>query len=195
MMFVCEQESGRKGKRVKSSLRAGLVLVCAAGFCIALGVAASADVVDPASAYQPASTELVSGKPDGQESLLPSAPLDGSFFTAPSDEVVATPAPEQVVTQAPAHIVRAIPSPNDGTALDRAVRNVGSGFKNIGALLGRVASACQVGLATGTGGPVVVLAVLSGLTAITRRRALFARWATDEDVPELLYAWEITPPG
>jgi hypothetical protein len=41
----------------------------------------------------------------------------------------------------------------------------------------------------------MVLAVLSVGLALNRRRVLAALPATDEDVLELLYAWELTPPG
>jgi hypothetical protein len=71
-----------------------------------------------------------------------------------------------------------------------------SGFDRVGQYLGRVVSACEVGgSGTGTGGPVVVLAVLGVVAALERRWALMVQPATDEDAPEFLYAGELTPPG
>lgn len=192
---------GRKGQNlVRVLLRASLVLAGAVGACIAFAATASADVVDPASAYQPASTRLVSEKPSREEQkpLLQAEPLEQAFYRGGEqrDEVVATPAPEQLVTQAPARIApREHASEQAGSVLDRAVQRAQEGFRDISAFLGRVTSASQGGAASGAGGPVVVLAVLSVVAALDQRRVLRTRWATDEDMPELLYAREVICPG
>lgn len=182
-------------------LRAGLVLVGAAAVCVAFGSAASADVVDPASAYQPASTRLVSEEPSAEEQkpLLPAKPMEQAFYPVgehQDGEVAATPAPEQLVTQAPARAERAEPPAEQaGSALERAIDRAGEGFHDISAFLGRVTSAAQGGAASGAGGPALVLAVLAVVTALDQRRVLRTRWVTDEEAPELLYAREIICPG
>jgi hypothetical protein len=79
--------------------------------------------------------------------------------------------------------------------LERVVSSVHRGWHNVGVFLGQAAGACQVGMATGAGGPVFVLAVLSLATALTRQRVLRTRLVADEDAPEFLYAWEVIAPG
>ena len=56
-------------------------------------------------------------------------------------------------------------------------------------------TACQVGFGAGAGGPALVLGVLGLAVALAGHRVLGSRWASDEDVPRFLYAWELTPPG
>jgi hypothetical protein len=183
-------------------IKAALVLVGAAGLCLALSSASSADVVEPESAFQPASLGLLSkDAPAGDFSA--GAPIEEGMVKAAMaaepklDEVVETPAPEeQVVRPAPVHLVR----PNTFVETSRSVAEaivhpLRIGFRHIGASLGRVVSACEIGLGTGTGGPVLVFAVLALAAPFIRNRVVGTRLSTDEDVPDLLYAWELTPPG
>lgn len=181
-------------------LRLGLVLTAAGGFMIALALSASADVVEPSSAYQPASTELLTKGP-GAGTTLPveekAAPGMGeaSRPAETRDAVVpATPAPEHQVRPAPAHITRTAPVSRD-SALARAVRPFSVGLERIGSYLGRVISTCRVAAGSGAGVPVLALAVLSVVAALDRRRVFGTRTTTDEDVPELLFATEVIAPG
>jgi hypothetical protein len=188
---------------VKVLLRAGIVVAAAAGFCLAFSAMAAADVVDPQSPYQPASTQLMLGKAtpkgaDGREALAQSNPLEQTFGeSGRSDEVVATPAPEQIVSKAPVHVERrAYPRDSDqGSVLDRAASRVEEGFQEVVAFLGQVTSAGQGSAPHETGGPVLVLAVLGLVSALARRRVFAARWVTDDEMPELLYASEVIAPG
>ena len=202
---------------MKGIVRAALVAASAVAFCVALSSIASADVVEPESAYQPASSGLVQPS-TGAKGTVPTEPKPlGDEFYATTDKeqkeekaepviakeeakpieepAVATPAPEQVVRQAPAHLTQRPAVPVADSPIERVTRPLRTGFQLIGSYLERVASACQVGFGTGTGGPVLVLAVLSLAAALNRHRTSLVRPATDEDVPELLYAWKLTPPG
>jgi hypothetical protein len=195
---------------VRATVRVLLVLAGAVGFCAVLGTVASADVVNPESAMTLAEKAMV--QPDqeqqakGDEGTAPSAEPKPAPSAAPKDapleeaqasgEVAATPAPEQQVRQAPSQITRTHPANAvESSPLDIAVRPLRAGVQQVGSYLERVVSACQVGMGSGTGGPVVVLAVLGLVAALERRRILGVRSTTDEDVPEFLYAGEITPPG
>lgn len=185
----------------RALFRVGVLAAGAAGFCVALSLQASADVAGPERAFRPASVGLV------QEETFEAAIAEAAYSAeqaeaaekkaSESDEVVvATPAPEQIVRQAPAHLVR-----NSGTeqsqpsVVGAIVRPLRVGFQHLGVSLGRVVGACDVGFGTGSGGPVLVLAVFAMAAPFIRRRVQGARWSADEDVPEFLFARELTPPG
>lgn len=184
-------------------LRAGLVVLGAVAACVAFAGAASADVVDPATPYQPASTRLVSEESQSGERdpLVPAQPLEQAFYPAEGQqdgEVAATPAPEQAVTQAP-------PRPHErghepaseraASPLQGVAERARDGIDTISAFLGRVTSAAQPSGGAWAGGPVLVLAVLSAVAALDQRRVFRTRWVTDEEAPELLYAREVICPG
>lgn len=201
-MRWCVLRDGWAGRAnlVRLWLRAGLVLLGAAAAFLALDSVASADVVDPATAYQPASTRLVSeeGQSDGRHSLVPAQPLEQAFYPADAQggEAAATPAPEQAVTQAPRQQQsRHTASEHARSPLQRTVERAQDGIETISAFLGRVTSAAQSSGGPGAGGPVLILAVLSAVAALDRRRVLRTRWVTDEEAPELLYAREVICPG
>lgn len=183
-------------------VRAGLVLAAAGGFLFVAALTASADVVEPSSAYQPASTELLKQGGPGSVESLPTEETAGTEQVGESSPVAetrdaapATPAPEHQVRPAPAHIVRTEqPAPHE-SGLASVVRPLRVGLEQIGSYLGRVVSACQVAAGSGAGVPVLALAVLSVVAALERRRVLGTRFITDEDVPELLYAPEVIAPG
>jgi hypothetical protein len=189
---------------VKGLIRAGIVVAAAAGFLAFLSSVASADVVEPDSALQPASAQLMQSDATSNDTVAARPkPLEEAFYGAEQEQqadqaetVAATPAPEQVVGRAPSNpTLQEEPSHSGGSVLDRAVQPLRAGFHQIGANLGRVANACQVGLGSGAGGPVLVLGVLCMAIALERRWVLRARPATDEAVPEFLFAQELTPPG
>ena len=180
----------------------------ATAFCVALAGASSADMVEPNSAYQPASVPFVNE--NASKDALPS-PEDTAAQQkaqaeaekaakeakqAEEEAAPATPAPEQVVRQAPAHLRSPISEqPQQPSVTEKIVHPFRTGLEHIGASLGRVVSACDVLPGTGAGGPVFVLAVLSLAAPFIRRRVVDTRWATDEEMPEFLYAQELTPPG
>jgi hypothetical protein len=184
-------------------MRTAILLAAAGGFVVALSLAASADVVEPSSAYQPASTALLeeshsteaaTGLP-AEESVAPQATGEVSpDAEARVEPAPATPLPELQVGPARSHVVRAEPAPSE-SALDRAVRPLGAGLERIGSYLARVVSACHEAASSGAGVPVLALAVLSGAAALDRRWVLGTRPTTDEDAPELLYASEVIAPG
>jgi hypothetical protein len=162
-------------------------------------MAAQADVVDPKSAMTLADSAFAPEKaaaPASEEPKpIPSTEPKPSAVLA--KEVPATPAPEQQVRQAPPQISRTgstVAAP-ERSPVDNALRPITTGLQHVGSYLGRVVSACQVGFGAGTGGPVLVLAVLGLVAALERRRTFGVRSVTDEDVPEFLYAGEISPPG
>jgi hypothetical protein len=187
---------------VKALFRAVILIAAAGGFCIAMSTAAQADVVEPTSAYQPASTVLLDKEAaaDLPGATRPEAPKPQDAVVEPEaavieqPEIAATPAPEQqVVRQVPTAVV-----PNfqqAPTLIDHVVHPLRIGVEHLKTSLGRVVSACEVAFGTGAGGPVFVLAVLSLAIPFIRRRVSMTRWANDEDVPEFLYVWELTPPG
>lgn len=182
-------------------VRAACVVAAAAGCAIALASVASADVVEPTSAFQPASMDLFTegsgpaGVPGLADASIEAPAAAVEEEVADDEAVVATPAPEQVVRPVPAHLMDLEPVGDAPSALERVTRPLQAGFQHVGSYLGRVVSACEVGLGSGAGGPVLVLGVLSVALAFNRRRVLGSRTATDEDVPQFLYAWESTPPG
>jgi hypothetical protein len=187
---------------MRALVRAGVLVAAAAGFCVAFSLGASADVVEPQSATQPAAAGLLQeetakamdldGFPDG----APTDPTAAATQEEPGEVVEPTPAPEQVVRQAPARVVQtntvANPAPS---VVDRVMHPLRMGFQHIGASLGRVVGACDVGFGTGAGGPGLIMAVLSMAAPLIRRRVFMSRWTADEDVPEFLFARELTPPG
>jgi hypothetical protein len=180
---------------MRTLLRAGVLAVAAAGFCVALSSAASADVVEPKSATQPAAAGLLE-----QEAVkavaAAEAPPEGQ--ETPKAQPEATPAPEQVVRQAPPvrHIVRADTTVRpEPSVVERVTHPLRMGFQQVGATLGRVIDACSVGFGSGAGGPVLVFAVLSLAFPFIRTRVLMARGITDERVSDFLLVRELTPPG
>jgi hypothetical protein len=186
---------------MRAFVRICIVLAGAAGFCFALAHVASADVVNPTSAYQPASTSLVPQGTSQNEAPKPvsSKPAEKSIPSSvaqPDETVVATPATEQQVKQAPARPVLREPVRLGGPSpVHRVIGPFQVGLHRIGEYLERAVSACRVGLGMGNGGPFFVLAVLGLAAALNRRRVLWARSAADEDTPELLYAGEVIAPG
>ena len=203
---------GAGGTAVRKLIRATLMLGGAAAFLIVLGSAASADMVEPKSAYQPASVPFVNEK--AAKDALPTPEDTAAQQKAQTEAEKAakeqqqkadkakeqaappTPAPEQVVRQAPAHLTRPISERTEQPSVaEKIVHPFRAGLQHIGASLGRVVSACDVLPGTGAGGPVFVLAVLSMAAPFIRRRVVDTRWATDEEMPEFLYAQELTPPG
>ena len=182
---------------MKALLKALILLAAAGGFFVVLSTAANADVVEPRSAYQPASTALLNEQAAADLTMPTAAPAAAQ--PAPEaaierHEIPATPAPEQqVVRQVPTAVV---PRMDATPALsDHIVHPLRIGLEHLKTSLGRVVSACEVGFGTGAGGPVLVLAVLCMLIPFVRHRFFAFRWTTDEDVPEFRYVWELTPPG
>lgn len=177
-------------------VKAAILVAAAAGFVCAFSVSASAKVVDPHSAYQPTTVGLAKMAVDASK---PSTNPFAAPSTAPqikkADPPPATPAPEPVVARVQAVVNPNSPSQSSGSPLARAVRPLRRGVHWFGSYLERVVSSCPVGPVSTTGGPVFVLAVLSVGLALNRRWVLAAQSATDECVPEFLYAWELTPPG
>jgi hypothetical protein len=193
---------------VRTLIRAALLLAGAAGLSLVLSAAASADMVEPKSAYQPASVELLNEKaaadampePAKTEATERQAKKAKPKAEKPEAEKLGevaepTPAPEQVVRQAPAHLTRSHTQTEAPSVADRIVHPFRTGLEQIGAALGRAVSACEVGAVPGAGGPALALAVLSLAAPLIRRRIIGIRRTADEDVPEFLYAQELTPPG
>lgn len=180
---------------MKALVRTLVLVGVTAGVSIALSAAARADVVEPRSAYQPASVGLLSEDAAAAMAEPKAEPSAVEEPAPPKEEPAPTPAPEQqMIRQIPAPVADARPAAPQ-TVVHRLIDPFRVGFEHIGASLGRVASACEVGLVTGPGGPVLVLAVLSIALPFVRRRISAIRRAADEAVPELLYAWKLTPPG
>ena len=160
-----------------------------------MAVTASADAGDPTSAYQ--SAFKIALTPQAVQAASKPAPApevvkpEPAKAAAPStgDEPVATPVPEQFVSQGPAPARQ-----EHRSVVERIVFGAGAKYRVIESFFGRVASATQDGAGPGTGVPVLVLAVLS-VAAVVEHHRRHSRWATDENVLELLYARELTPPG
>jgi len=188
---------------VKALVRVVILLAAAGGFCVALSLAAQADVVEPQSAYQPASVALLTKgspaaaeMPAGAAAEAQKAQKQVEVQEQPVAEAAATPAPEQqVVRQVPTAIVQSREQARPASLVDHIVHPLRVGMEHLRTSLGRVVGACEVGFGTGAGGPVFVLGVLSMAIPFTRRRVFATRRATDEDVPEFRYVWELTPPG
>jgi len=177
-------------------LKGAILVAAAAGFIFAFGSSASATVVDPGSAYQPASVGLAKMAVDASKpSTNPFAALSTAPQIKKADPPPATPAPEPVVARVQPTLASSVPSQSSGSPITRVVRPLRRGVQRFGSYLERVVSSCPVGPVSSTGGPVFVLAVLSVGLALNRRWVLAAQPATDERVPVLLYAWELTPPG
>jgi hypothetical protein len=182
---------------LKTLVRVAILISGAAGFCIAMALAASADVGNPTSAYQSAfkialTPQAVQAASRPVASAPEAAKPDPAKSVAPrvGDEPVATPVPEQFVSQGPAPVVVR----DHRSMMERIVFGVGAKYRAIESFFGRVASATQDGPGAGTGVPVLVLAVLS-VAAVVEHHRRHGRWATDGNVLELLYARELTPPG
>jgi hypothetical protein len=197
---------------VKLTVRwAGVIAGGALWVLLGLARGASADVVDPESAQQPVSAALMASPAPGSASepapVIPKANAagaalaEGAPVAAPAASpapAVSTPAPEQAVTEAPAFIRPSAVQVAAGVAVEglrTSWEGIRHGFDDAGEFLGRAASACRVGVSTGVGGPILVLAVLGLVTALERRRVLGTRSAADEDAPEFLYARAVIAPG
>lgn len=195
-----------------------VVLAGAFGFLLALASGAAADITDPDKPFSPYRPDVDRASPGVAANAVPSRPAptepESSQPTAaepaqPLTEVTAPPVAETVAvdpTPAPEHVVRrpalartrSASAPSDPGISSPVIRDQGvidKGLHTVRVFLGQVASACKVGVATGTGGPVLVFAVLSMATVLERRWVRRARWAADEDAPELLYAWDVIAPG
>lgn len=187
---------------MRTLVKAIILLAAACGLCFALSRPASADIVEPNSAYQPASVGLLEGKAaaaamPASEAIPEEAMADAAAEEAALSEVAEpTPAPEQVVRPAaPSPIMRSS-SPQEVTSpVQRLLHPLGTALQRFQASLGRAVSACEVGFGSTTGGPVIVFAVLAMALPFIRRRVIGTRWAVDEDMPEFLFARELTPPG
>ena len=182
--------------RTRFVVKAAILVAAAAGFVCAFSAAASAKVVDPGSAYQPNTVGLAKIAVDASK---PSTDPFAASTTAPqiskADPAPATPAPEPVAPRVEARSSSSAPSGSATSPMTRVVRPITRGVQWFGSYLGRVVSSCPVGPVSATGGPVVALAVLGVGLALNRRWVLAAQPATDEAVPEFLFAWELTPPG
>lgn len=198
---------------MRRSIQAAVVVAGAFGFLFMLALGASADIVntsDPSQSqpqrfmprFQPASAQAA---PDAQPASSPQAPPSQPPINtgetpaeAPPDLTPApAPAPEHIVTRsvAPVHKSEAKKLVDPFRPVAQAVEIVQGSIQHVGAFFGEVASACKVGVAGGSGGPALVFAVLGMATALERRRVFGTRWATDEEVPEMLYAWDVIAPG
>lgn len=147
-----------------------------------------------AAGEQPMAAEDAAPAAEAEEGAAAEAPAPAPTPLAPPP--VYTPVPETVIERVSPPVADRIAEAGESEAaslgmLERARR----GMREAGVVLKQVVRACQVGVGQTTGGPIVVLAVLSMVTALERRRALRARLATDEDVPEFLYAWDVIAPG
>ena len=189
---------------VKTLIRAVVLLIGATGFCVALSVAASADVVTPRSAYQPAAGDLLKSTPATADMAGPAkaesdkakAEVEGAEQVPAGEVAEPTPAPEQMVSAARTPVTRPDQARTPPLSpVDRLVHPLRVGLQQLEASLGRVVTACEVGFGTGNGGPLPVLAVLVLAVPLIRRRVIGTRWATDEDVPDFRFVWEQTPPG
>jgi hypothetical protein len=177
-------------------LKATILVAAAAGFVCAFSAAASAKVVDPNSAYQPTTVGLAKMAVDASApSTNPFAALSKAPQIEKADPPPATPAPEPVVARVQPALGSSSSSRSSESPIARVVRPLRRGVQRFGSYLERVVSSCPVGPVSATGGPVLVLAVLSVGLALNRRWVLAARPTTDEVVPEFLFAWELTPPG
>jgi hypothetical protein len=184
--------TSREGRAVKTLVRAAIVVSGAAGLLFALGLAARADVANPASTYQSAFKIAQMRDPAPAPVPAKSAP---SRVQAPVQRVepAATPVPEQFVSQAPAPVV-APREHGHGSVVSRIVFGAEAKYRDIEAFFGRAASASPEGTGAGAGVPVLVLGVL-GAAAVFDHHRRGNRWAADENALELLYARELTPPG
>lgn len=180
---------------MKTLVRAAIVISGAAGFAVALGVAARADVANPASTYQSA-LKIAQVRESAATAVqpAPAAKPAPAKVQAPVQRVepVATPVPEQFVSEAPAPVV-ARPA-GHGSAVARIVFGAKAKYHEIEAFFGRAATAGPEGPGAGTGVPVLVLGFFSAAAVFDHHRRR-NRWAADENALELLYARELTPPG
>jgi hypothetical protein len=200
---------------VKPSIRAAVIVTAGAfGLLGGLASVASADITDPSSPQSPPASGMRLPAVPQQQPSQASNPVP-SQQPAPAQPVIATdqtpaeapPAMTPQAAPAPEHpYIRSYTAPR-ATKLDRSssatafgpfdqvVSAVNSGLRDVGVFLREVASACRVGATPGTGGPVLVLAVLGMVAALDRRWVFGARWAAHEEMPELLYAGDVIAPG
>ena len=182
---------------MKTLVRAAIVISGAAGLLFAFGLAARADVANPASTYQSAFKIAQVREP----ASTPTKPAPAPVMPAPAKvqapvrrvEPDATPVPEQFVSEAPAPVV-APRSSAHRSVVAAIVFGAEAKYREIEAFFGRAASAGPDGPGAGAGVPVLVLGTL-GLAAVFDHQRRSGRWAADEDGLELLYARELTPPG
>ena len=186
---------------MKTLVRVAVLIFGAAGFCIGLGLAASADVGSPASAYQSAiKIALTERAVEAAAKPAAAAPAEKKPEPAKSeapvkrDEPVVTPVPEQFVMQAPAPVAAPKRSTRHRSVVAALVFGAGAKYRQIEAFFGQVASAARDSSGSGTGVPVLVLGLLSAAAVFAHHRR-YGRWATDENAVDLLYARELTPPG
>jgi hypothetical protein len=112
-----------------------------------------------------------------------------------ADPPAATPAPEPVVARVLPQTSSSFSVGSAVAPVVRATRAIHRDVQRFGSYLERVVSSCPVGPVSATGGPVIALGILCFGLALNRRWVLAAQPATDESVPEFLFAWELTPPG
>ena len=174
---------------MKTLVRATIVISGAAGLCVALGLAARADVANPASTYQSA-FKIAQVRELAPAAVKPAPPK--AQVPVARVEPVATPVPEQFVTEAPAPVVAPRRAAHE-SAVARLVFGAEAKYREIEAFFGRAASAGPDGPSAGAGVPVLVLGVLGAAAVFDHHRR--NRWAADESALELLYARELTPPG
>lgn len=176
--------------------------------------------IESASEEEGSSEEGMAGAPVATEDATPVADAEGADAAAADAEPVPeegapapaqaavpaatplapppiyTPVPETVIERAtPVSALQAAEAGEPEAASLGIVDRARRGMDEAGAVLRQVVHACQVGVGQASGGPLAALAVLSMVTALERRRALWARLATDEDPPEFLYAWDVIAPG
>jgi len=182
---------------LKTLVRAAIVISGAAGLVFAVGLAARADVANPASTYKSAFKIAQMREPASTLAKPASAPAKETPAAAQAPvnrvEPAATPVPEQFVSEAPAPVV-APRSSAQRSAVAAIVFGAEAKYREIEAFFGRVASAGPDGPGAGAGVPVLVLGVV-GLAAVFDHQRRSGRWVTDESRLELLYARELTPPG
>jgi len=184
---------------VKTLVRAAIVVSGATGLLFALGLAARADVSNPASTYQSAFKIAQVREPASSPAKPAPAPARPAPAPAKAQAPVtrvepdATPVPEQFVSEAPVPVV-ALRSSAQRSTVAAIVFGAEAKYREIEAFFGRAASAGPDGPGAGAGVPVLVLGIL-GLAAVFDHQRRSGRWAADEDGLELLYARELTPPG
>jgi hypothetical protein len=170
------------------------VIFGTAGLCIAFGLAARADVANPAATYQSA-FRIAQVRAPAAAAASPAKAAPAARAQAPTRSLQpeATPVPEQFVTQAPAPVVVPRRAGHE-SVVARIVFGAEAKYRDIEAFFGRAVSAGPEGPGVGAGVPVLVLGFLGMVTVFDHHRRA-NRWAADEHALELLYARELTPPG
>ena len=211
------RRSGRTSGRT-----AGLLVVGIAGFLLLLAGAARAEIADPTSPnfspYQPKAPNVpnVNQASEPAQQTSPAPTESEAPAPAPAEEAVVaevapipapapttrpvpfpewTPAPEAVVTRSTNVVIDVgSESPTDATGSRPSV--IANGLRLMRVSLDAVIGVCaDFANGMGAGGPALILAVLGAATALTRHRLFGARLVTDEEAPEMLYAWDVIAPG